>query len=318
MGRGLNALATPGRYRGVALAALAGLWIIVPGGALVRLTDSGLGCPDWPLCEGSVVPETAGHGLIEFGNRGLSALVMATCVFSWLVARRIAGRPGVILIPAAGAALAAVGQVPLGALTVLSDLHPVLVSSHFVLSMVALALGALAAVAAFDRAAGVTRRWDRRRGPLAALTALALGVGLVTGVLVTAAGPHSGDPAVVDRLGDAGDAAFVHVRTMIVFAALALVLAAWVWREGGTDRATRRLVAITVPLIAVQIAIGEFQFREGLPWEVVLLHVALAALVWTVTVALTWRVARPAVPTVAPVPAPSAAPRRREALTTER
>ena len=232
-----------------------------------------------------------------------------TALFSWLVARRIAGRPAAILIPAGLAALATVAQVPLGALTVLSGLHPLLVSSHFVLSMVALALGALAAVAAFDRAAGSARRWDRRRGPLAAITALAAGVTLVTGVLTTAAGPHSGDPEAIDRLGDVRDAAFVHVRAAIVFAALTLVLAAWVWREGGTDRATRRLAALAVPLIVAQIAIGELQYREGLPWEVVLLHVSVATLVWTVMVSLTWRLARPAVPesATAPTPRPAAA-----------
>ena len=64
----------------------------------------------------------------------------------------------------------------------------------------------------------------------------------------------------------------------VVFAVLAAVLVAWVWREGGVDRLTGRLTALALPLVALQIGIGEYQYRHGLPWEVVVLHVTTAAL----------------------------------------
>ncbi len=116
---------------------------------------------------------------------------------------------------------------------------------------------------------------------------------LSTGVVVTAAGPHSGDDDVTRRFGDLLLATRVHVRAAVVFAVLAAILVAWVWREGGADRLTRRLTIAAVPLIALQIGLGEYQYRNGLPWEVVVFHVTTAALVWAVIVAACWSVARP-------------------------
>jgi len=299
--RARAALADPRRFARVTLVALAGLWLIVPSGAAVRLTASGLGCPDWPLCNGGVVPASAAHAWIEFTNRLLSGLVMAVCVATWWIARAIPGRPAGVRRWAAAAALATVGQVPLGAVTVAFDLHPLLVASHFLLSMVALGCGTVLALRARDLARGTARGWDRRHGPLAALTACALGSALVTGVLVTAAGPHSGDASVIRRYGRLDHAAYVHVRAVFAFAALALVLVAWLWRERVGDLATRRLGLAFLPLIGLQIALGEYQYRHRLPSSVVALHVSVAGLCWAVGVALAWRVLRPE---LAPEPAP--------------
>jgi len=279
----------------LSLVALALLWVIVPSGAIVRLTGSGLGCPDWPLCDGGVVPASAGHELIEYGNRVLSAVVFAVAVLTWLAAR---GLPRSARGPrrwSAVIAAATAGQIPLGAVTVLSGLHPLSVGAHFLLSMVALAAGTLLALSARDRARGVARATDRRRGPLAIAVGVAMAAMLVTGVLVTAAGPHSGDDDVTNRFGDLLVAAKVHVRAAFAFTALVVVLAAWVWREGGVDRLTRRLSALALVLIAVQIGLGEYQWRNGLPWEVVVLHVTVAAALWSVTVAACAGVVRPAV-----------------------
>ena len=300
----LAPLRTPAGFRTLTLIAMIGLWAIVPSGAIVRLTGSGLGCPDWPLCDGSVVPEAAGHAWIEFTNRIFSGLVMAVAVLTWLAARRLAGRPAALRRWSATIALATAGQVPLGAVTVYYDLHPALVSSHFLLSMVALGAGTVLWLRARDAAAGDARGWNRRQGPLAAATAAALGVVLTTGVLVTAAGPHSGDVDVIVRYGDFGDALHLHVRAAVAFLTLAAVLSAWLWREGGADRLTRRLAVAHVPLTLLQIGVGEYQFRNGLPWQVVAVHVSLAALLWALTVAVAWGIARPRrEPAGAPAPA---------------
>jgi len=160
--------------------------------------------------------------------------------------------------------------------------------------MTALACGTFLALSARDWTQGRERSWDRRRGPLAVAVAVAAAGVLATGVLVTAAGPHSGDDDVTRRWGDLLLAVRVHVRMAVVFAVLAAVLVAWVWREGGVDRLTGRLAAVALPLIALQIGIGEYQYRHGLPWEVVVLHVTTAALVWAVILAACHGVARPA------------------------
>jgi cytochrome c oxidase assembly protein subunit 15 len=289
----LRALRTPAAFARLTLVALVLLWVIVPSGAVVRLTASGLGCPDWPLCDGGVVPATAGHAMIEYTNRILSGFVVAVTVVTWIVARRLPGAPPGLRRWALAAAVAAAGQAPLGAVTVLSGLHPLAVGSHFALSMVALAFGTILALRARDWAQGRERGWDRRRGPLALIVSLAALFVLASGIVVTAAGPHSGDDDVTKRFGNLLEAVRVHVRGAIVFAALAALLVAWVWREGGADRLTQRLTVLALPLIALQIGIGEYQYRHGLPWQVVVLHVTTAALVWVVIVAACWGVARP-------------------------
>ncbi len=289
----LRRLRTPSAFARLALATMALLWVVVPSGAIVRLTASGLGCPDWPLCDGGVVPAAAGHAAIEYTNRLLSGVVGLVAIGTWLVARRLPGAPAALHRWALGAAAACVVQMPLGAVTVLSGLHPLAVGSHFLVSIAALGCGTLLALGARDHRDGVTREWSPRRGVLAVLTTLSAAVVVVTGVIVTAAGPHSGDDDVTKRFGDLLLALQVHVRAAIVFTVLAAVLIAWVAREGGVDRLTARLGALALPLVALQIAVGEYQYRNGLPWQVVVVHVSIAALVWAVIVAACRGVARP-------------------------
>ena len=291
----LRALRTPRALAAVALVSLIMLWIIVPSGAIVRLTGSGLGCPDWPLCDGSVVPATGGHAVIEYVNRLLSGVVVAAAALTWLLAQWAPGARTPLKRWSLAAAVATAAQAPLGAVTVLSGLHPLAVGSHFLLSMVALACGTLTFLHARDRRAQRRRGWDFRRGTLAMAVLAAAGVVLVTGVIVTAAGPHPGDADVVRTWGNLVELATVHVRAAFIFSALALVLAVWMWREGGLDRITRRLAALVVPLVALQIVIGEYQYRHGLPWEVVVAHVSVAGLLWAVMVALCWGILRPLV-----------------------
>lgn len=297
-----RALSTPAGFRVLAVVTMIGLWVIVPSGALVRLTGSGLGCPDWPLCDGGVIPETGYHAVIEYSNRIFSAVVMAVTVVTWLAARRLPGRPAAPRRLAGAVALMTLGQVPLGGVTVLSDLHPLMVSSHFVLSLAALATAVLLVFAASDLKSGVRRGWNPRRSPMAVLAALSLGVVIVTGVLVTAAGPHSGDPDVVDRYGNLQDAAYLHVRAVGVLVVLMLTLGVWLWRERPADPWAGRLILAFVPLLAAQITVGEIQYRTGLPWQVVAVHVSIAGLLWAVGTALAWAVARP------PLPPPADAP----------
>jgi cytochrome c oxidase assembly protein subunit 15 len=296
-GRAREALTSLTGFRTLALVALGALWVIVPSGALVRLTASGLGCPDVPpLCDGSVVPAAVSHHVvIEFSNRVLSGAVMLVCVATLAVALLLPDRPRAIRAWAIVIAAVSVAQVPLGAVTVATDLHPLAVGSHFMLSMAALAAGTLLVLRATDRAAGRTRAWDLRKGPLAGVVAIAAAALLVTGVLVTASGPHSGDRGVADRFWRIDHAAYVHVRAAVVFVVLAAVLAVWVMREGGGSRLTRWLGLVTLVLTVAQIVVGEYQYRHGLPWEVVTLHVSLAAALWAAVVATAWSIARPAV-----------------------
>ena len=291
--RRMRPLLTPHAVAAFALVSLVLLWVIVPSGAIVRLTGSGLGCPDWPLCEGRVVPASAGHQAIEYANRLLSGVVVIVALITWALAQLAPGAPRRLRWWSGIAAACGLAQAPLGAITVLSGLHPLAVGSHFLLSMVALACGTVAFREARDWRDGRVREWDRRRGPLAGITLLAALSVIVTGVVVTAAGPHPGDVGVVRTWGNLAELATIHVRIAFTFTALAVILALWLWREGGVDRLTGRLAILLVPLIAIQIGIGEYQYRHGLPWEVVIFHVSVAGLLWAVMVALVFGIARP-------------------------
>lgn len=292
---GLRRIRTPRAVVRISFATLVLLWLIVPSGAVVRLTASGLGCPQWPLCEkDAVVPETAGHALIEFSNRVLSAVVAAAAVITWLIVRRAARAPRGTRRWAGAVAIATAGQVPLGGITVMTGLHPMAVASHFLLSMIALGCGTMLLMSARDWRDGRRRAWERRRGVLAGLVCVAAATVLTTGTIVTGGGPHPGDNDVTRRFGDLLLAVDIHVRAAIAFTALAAVLVAWVWREGGVDRLTARLTIAALPLIAIQIALGEYQYRNGLPWQVVVFHVTTAGLVWACIVGACNGVARPA------------------------
>ena len=284
---------SPGTSLRLATVSLAGLLLIIPSGALVRLTDSGLGCPDWPGCHGAVVPPLSGHAWIEYSNRVFSGLVVVMAVVAWLGARLAPGAPRAMRRWAAVPALAGLAQGPLGGVTVVFDLHPLLVASHFLLSMLALAGGTIFTLHARDYVHGRTRGVEAGRAGLAAVTLAAVGGVVVTGVLVTAAGPHSGDPAVIRRFGNLGDAAALHVRLVIGFVILAAVLGVWLLRRRPADPLTLRLAAAFLPVLALQVGLGEYQYHHRLPWGVVLGHVTVAGVVWSLGVAVAWLSSRP-------------------------
>ncbi len=273
--------------------AMALLWIIIPSGGFVRLTDSGLGCTDWPLCENtSVIPAMDANAWIEYTNRMLSGVVMLAVVISAIVVMASRSTTVATRIAAVIAAVATVGQVPLGAVTVVFELHPLLVASHFVLSLVALAAGVIAFTGADDVARGVRRAVSAGSAWLAGLGGVVLAATLVSGVLVTSAGPHSGDPEVIERYGRLDTAAYWHVRIVIVLGIVGIIIAI-VARTRRSDRGFLVPALCFVPLFVAQVIIGEVQWRTQLPWEVVVFHVGVAGLVWGVGVAALWRLARP-------------------------
>ncbi len=269
------------------------LWVIFPSGGLVRLTGSGLGCSDWPLCNaGGIVPASNHHAWIEFSNRMFSGAIIVVVIIAAIAAFQAEGTTRPTKIGALVAAIATVGQVPLGGVTVLFDLHPLLVASHFVVSLVALAGGVVAYLQAADAVRGIRRAFATGAAWLGALFAAALGTVVVTGILVTSAGPHSGDPKVIKRFGVLYDAAYVHVRAVIALVIVAIIVGIAVWRR----RRERGLVVPAlwfIPFLIAQVVVGEVQWHNQLPWQVVLAHVTIAGVVWGTGVAIAWRLARP-------------------------
>jgi heme a synthase len=282
---------TPARFRTLAVAAVGALYVIVSTGATVRLTGSGLGCEHWPGCQpGNPFPEKGYHSYIEFGNRMVAATTIVVTVLAWLASTRIRGLPRWTSRLALAVFVGTLLQAPLGALAVYVHLHPLAVIPHLLLSIVVLGaaiLVALEALAPSARDAPVPEEL-RRAGLLLVGAAFAL---VVTGTFATAAGPHSGGDRVA-RFGRLDALLFVHAAGVAVFGLALVFVVGYLAAERARWPFLFRLAVGLVGLVLVQMGIGELQYRTHLPWWLVLVHVAVAAAVWSWTVvlaALLWR-----------------------------
>jgi cytochrome c oxidase assembly protein subunit 15 len=284
---------SPERFRQLAVWAVGWLVLIVATGATVRLTGSGLGCEHWPGCQPNhVFPERGFHSDVEFSNRVVASLtVLATFVLALGALRTpTLGRRVVVLawIVFAGTLV----QAPLGAITVHYHLNPWLVLSHLLVSLVVLGLGVLVLLEAGRVVRGGGEALPTPARAAGAVLLASVGALVVTGTLATAAGPHPGSSAEVRRIGAFEPAVAVHVRATAAFGIVFLGLAGWAWLERRRYPWLLRGCAGLLGLLALQMAIGETQYRTSLPWWLVLVHVSVAACVfgWTVgVVARLWR-----------------------------
>ena len=285
---------SPQRYAQVALIALAALSLIVLTGAAVRLTDSGLGCPDWPKCYGQPIPPLESHALIEYGNRILTAFVGFAVIAASVLAffrrpyRRHLALFGALL------PLGVIAQAILGAEVVEHHLAPGLVMLHFILSMMLLdAAFALAWCARFEPSE--RRRSSDRLGVWAVRALIPIGqLTILAGTVATASGPHAGANAgqLVHRFSFEGnDTLEWVVQRHAAIATLFGIGAVAVWlllrRKGGERRALRALTTLIL-LLVLQGVVGAVQWELKLPSEIVWVHVALATASW---LAMLWTVA---------------------------
>lgn len=277
---------SPRRVEQLTLFALATLGLIVLTGAAVRLTGSGLGCPNWPKCGEGIVAPLEMHAWIEYGNRIASALVGLVCFAAGFAAWRRRPFRRDLAILGALLPLGVLMQGILGGLTVIFHLKPGFVMGHFLLSMVLLA----AAVALYWRARHEPEELDRpRHDPrLVKATRVLLPVGalaLVAGTLATAAGPHAGeneenDPVSrLDAFGTLDTVIHWHGRTGTLLGLTALVVWFLARRWGGDAELRRALTALCL-LVAAQGVIGFAQYELGLPAEIVWLHILVATGAW--------------------------------------
>jgi cytochrome c oxidase assembly protein subunit 15 len=178
------------------------------------------------------------------------------------------------------------------------DLNPYLVITHLLLSLVVLALGVLVLLEATRLVRGEAPSLPSIARLGGAVLLAAVSALVVTGTLATAAGPHPGSTA-VRRIGSFQPSVDVHVRATAAFGIVFLVLAVWAWRERARYPWLIRACAGLLGLLGLQMAIGETQYRNGLPWWLVLLHVTVAACVFAWTVGLVARLWRPVGPSAA-------------------
>ena len=286
---------TPQRYTQLARFALVMFTLIVVTGVAVRVTGSGLGCPTWPKCtQTSLYTELNTHGVIEFGNRMLTSIVGLAAAAAFIGAWRRRPYRRDLMLLAALLPLGVVAQIVLGGFTVLFDLAPGLVMSHFMLSMLIL-VGC------------VLLDWRARREPAELAVAgaedrlltraswglFALGaVTIFAGTAATAAGPHTGGTGtddLVPRLVFKGIdtlnwviSQHARLATLLGVAAVGLWLLA---RRRGVSREHRKPLTALCWLLAAQGVIGIVQYLLELPAELVWVHASLAAVTW---VAIVW------------------------------
>jgi cytochrome c oxidase assembly protein subunit 15 len=282
----------------IATASSVALFLVITSGAFVRLTGSGLGCENWPSCGDRPYPEQGFHAFVEFGNRMVALAGIILTLLTLLASRRTEGLSAWGRWAALGAFLVAVAQIPMGGITIALDLHPLAVMTHFLLGLAAFGLALIAALEAWSlrdgRAPAAVPRWFRLFVTCAGLPACV--VLIVTGAVVTASGPHPGSSADVHRLSYWNDSIYVHVRVAAAFGIGVLIVGWLLWR---IREAYPGLIGIWSGLLVVLVAqaiVGEVQYRNGLPWGIVLVHVALAASIWAFSLGLAYVLWRPPVP----------------------
>jgi cytochrome c oxidase assembly protein subunit 15 len=271
---------TPPVFRWFALATFVSMILIVLSGAAVRLTGSGLGCPDWPTCfRHYATHQWSIHSKIEFGNRLVTVLLFCVVALTFVAAlRRVAVRKDLIIL--SGLLIAGiVADAILGAFVVYSKLNPWLVSLHLLLSLTMVVIAAIL----YHRSKYLYSPGARNdvRDPHFLLVARLLWIPfvvlLVTGTMTTGSGPHAGDTMgqlVARRLPFAvSSAAWVHSVAATLFIGLITGLLLAIWKSGAPralQRGVRRLVQISL----VQAAIGVTQYLTHVPAVLVELHVA--------------------------------------------
>jgi cytochrome c oxidase assembly protein subunit 15 len=263
------------------------IFIIFSGG-VVRVTGSGLGCPTWPACEpGSLTttPALGIHGLIEFGNRSLTGLLIVAVGFAIVAARLQKTRNRTLTRLAWSQFWLVVVNSVAGGVSVLTGLNPYVVAVHFVLAIALLTTTTLTwhrarqsvGVSLPAGGAGGTSRASAGLSVTLVVATLAL---IMLGTLVTGSGQHSGDSADVPRMAFAwADVTVTHAVLGSAVIALAVALLVTLRGNTSTALARRRVVAFLAVTIA-QALVGVIQAVTNVPAILVAIHVLGSALVW--------------------------------------
>lgn len=265
----------------------ANVLLVVTGGA-VRMTGSGLGCPTWPQCgDGKYTPPLSYHGVIEFGNRMLTWVLVAIAVATWIAVMRYRPVDRVARRLATAVALGIPLQGLVGGITVLTKLNPWVVAFHFLLTMVIISLAtwlvyrtrpSRAASEADDDGDSLIPRDSviARLGVALAWTVYVVTwVTIYLGTVVTGSGPHSGDENSHRNGLDPAWATQLHSDAVwtLVGAGFALILLTVI-----AGLALRRAALWFGALLVLQGVIGYVQYATGLPILLVILHMLGSAL----------------------------------------
>ena len=256
--------------------------LVLTGGA-VRVTGSGLGCPTWPECTtDSYFPvggqaEGAFHAWIEFGNRLLTFALLFTAIAMVAVVLR-SGRRDLRLLAASQIA-GIFGQGVLGGITVLTNLNPISVASHFILSIILIA----AAQSLLTRTRAV-KIDNPKKSRYLTFHILLTFIVIAAGTLVTGAGPHAGDSE-SPRL-DIAVELVAGIHGYLVLLLILLTIAGIYKRFDSFADNTQKLLSIFLAITLAQGVVGYAQYLLGVPEGLVILHLLGSSILWIAA----WRV----------------------------
>ena len=286
--RWLPTSTTDRRVRFIAWASLVSQTLIVGTGGAVRLTGSGLGCPTWPRCTAEsfvATPEMGIHGIVEFGNRLLTFVLIIIAVLAFLFVVRLRRERPELLRLTIALGLGIPVQAVIGGITVLTGLNPWVVGFHFVVSAVLVALATVFVYRVYRGRSMPRLLVSRRVRALALATTAGAWVTVLVGIVVTGSGPHAGDGGAARNGLDSELLQHVHSWPAYVTFALSLALLVVALRAGVPALRTAALALVAVE--ATQIAVGLAQARLGLPELLVGIHMVLACvLIAVVTLVL--------------------------------
>jgi cytochrome c oxidase assembly protein subunit 15 len=257
---------------------------IVVTGAAVRLTGSGLGCPTWPECTpGSYTPvphqaEGQLHAWIEFGNRLLTFVLLLCALLALIIAIKVSKNSVTksrVRLLAALQVIGIFGQGILGGITVLTDLNPIPVAGHFLLSIFLIA----GAISLRYEIVGIIKQ--KADGVVATLMPILIWLTvlvLVAGTVVTGSGPHAGDEN-AKRFGfNPRIVSWLHADLVIALIVLTLVL--WLITRVSQNKVIHKYLSVFLLICLSQGLIGYVQYFTGLPELIVAAHLLGATLVW--------------------------------------
>lgn len=295
-------------FRRLTLAAAIAVYVLIIAGGVVRITESGLGCPDWPLCYGQAIPPLEMTAIIEYTHRSIAAigglLVLLVAAIAWW---RYRGDARLVIPASAVIALLAI-QIPLGAWIVATELNIIAVAFHLGMALIIFGCALLTTVAAYTPAQQAARVSPLGYRMLLISTLAMVFLLMITGALVVGGGAShlcdgwplcDGRFVLLPQANPGLAIQLLHRYTVFVVSFLMLAVTAATLQLRDSVPGARTWALGLGGLFLGQVAVGAIQVLTGMPalWRSV--HLALAAGVWAslvVLLALTFLGSRAAVP----------------------